>query len=144
MAGFIPKLLSPQAHRRFDLLALPGIIVLAGLMSRRDRTTAALMLMVAAGEGTALLTTDYPPPAFLRWMSFRQHVRAANTHGAFIAALALLVPGVQARHRPVLLGLAAVPLVLNALSDMPRERRQSRLGRGAGAGSHASQPGILV
>lgn len=113
----VPKPLSPQAHRRFDLLALPGIVASALWMSRRDRPAAALMLSVAAVEGTALLTTDYPPPAFLPWMDFGQHVRTANLHGGLIAALALLVPGVQPRHRPLLLGLAAVPLVLNALSD---------------------------
>jgi hypothetical protein len=41
----------------------------------------------------------------------------ANVHAAFIAALALLVPGVRRRHRPLLLGVAALPLALNALSD---------------------------
>lgn len=123
MAGRIPKPLSPQAHRRFDTFALPGLLLLAAWMSRRDRPAAALMLMVAAGEGTAMLTTDYPPPVVLPWMSFRQHVSAANAHGAFIAALALLVPGVQRRHRPVLLGLAAVPLTLNALSRVPDRGR---------------------
>ncbi len=134
MAALVPKVLSPQAHRRFDLLALPGIIAAAAWMSRRDRPAAALMLMVAAGEGTAMLTTDYPPPVLARWMGLRQHVRAANAHGAFIAALALLVPGVQPRHRPVLLGLAAVPWMLNALSDTRRGERQRRLGRGGRSG----------
>ena len=131
MAAPVPKVLSPQAHRRFDLLALPGILAAAAWMSRRDRPAAALMLMVAAGEGTAMLTTDYPPPVLGRWMGFRQHVRAANLHGAFIAALALLVPGVQARHRPVLLGLAVVPWVLNALSDTRKGERQRRSITGA-------------
>lgn len=129
----VPKVLSPQAHRRFDLLALPGIMASAAWMSRRDRPAAALMLAVAAVEGTALLTTDYPPPALLPWMDFRQHVRTANLHGGLIAALALLVPGIRPRHRPVLLGLAAVPLVLNALSDTREGERQRRLGRGARA-----------
>ena len=118
MAALVPKPLSPQAHRRFDLfVALPGALAGAAWMARRDRTAAALMLMTAAGEGTALLTTDYPPPVLASWMSLRQHVRVGNVHAAFIAALALLVPGVRPRHRPVLLGLAAVPLVLNALTD---------------------------
>ena len=116
MASLIPKPLSPQAHRRFDLVALPGLVALALLMSRRDRQAGALMLMVAAGEGTAMLTTDYPPPAVLPWLSFRQHIGVANIHSAFIAAVALLVPGV--RHRRAVLALAAVPLVLNALSEV--------------------------
>ena len=72
-------------------------------------------------------------------MSYRQHVRAANVHGAFIAALALLVPGIRPRHRPVLLGLAAVPLVLNALSDTRREGvRERRIGHGGRAGSRSA------
>lgn len=117
MPSPVPKILSPQAHRRFDLLALPGMLASVLWMSRRDPPAAALMLSIAAVEGTALLTTDYPPPALLSWMNFRQHLRSANLHGGLIVALALLVPGVQRRHRPVLLGLAAVPLVLNALTD---------------------------
>ncbi len=117
MAALVPKVLSPQAHRRFDLLALPSVVASAFWMSRRDRPAAALLFMVAAGEGTALLTTDYPPRVFAPWMSFRQHVRAANAHGGFIAALALLVPGIQ----PFLLGLTAALWTLNALSDT-RER----------------------
>ena len=117
MAAVVPKLFSPQAHRRFDLFALPGVLATAFWMSRRDRPAAALLFMIAAGEGTALLTTNYPPRVLAPWMSFRQHVRAANAHGGFIAALALLVPGIQPRHRPALLGLAAALWTLNVLSD---------------------------
>ncbi len=120
-APVVPKLFSPQAHRRLDLFALPSVLATAFWMSRRDRPAAALLFMVAAGEGTALLTTDYPPRVFAPWMSFRQHVRAANAHGGFIAALALLVPGIQPRRRPFLLGLTAALWTLNALSDT-RER----------------------
>jgi hypothetical protein len=61
-------------------------------------------------------------------MDFRQHVRSANRHGGLIAALALLVPGVQPRHQRDLLGLAAVPLVLNAFSDVQGRERQRYLG----------------
>jgi hypothetical protein len=125
-AARIPKPLSPQAHRRFDLLALPGMVAAAFWMSRRDPPAAAVMLGIAAVEGTALLTTDYPPPAVLPWMDFGQHVRTANLHGGLIAALALLVPGIQPRHRPLLLGFAAVPLVLNALSDTRRGVQERR------------------
>ena len=74
------------------------------------------MLVIAVGEGAALLTTDYPP-GFLRWMSFRDHVRAATLHGILAASLALLVPGIPQRDRRVLLALASMPIVLSALSD---------------------------
>ena len=47
MATLVPKVLSPQAHRRFDLFALPGVVAGAVWMSRRDRAAAAVMLMVA-------------------------------------------------------------------------------------------------
>jgi hypothetical protein len=122
----VPKLLSPQAHRRFDLCALPGLVAAAALMARRDRAAAALMLMTAAGEGTALLTTRYPPAALGGWLSFEQHLRVGYVHAAFIAAVGALVPGVQRRHRPVVSGLALVPLVLNALSDARPARRGAR------------------
>ena len=127
MAALVPKVLSPQAHRRFDLFALRSVVASALWMSRRDRAAAALLFMIAAGEGTALLTTDYPPPVFKPLMGFRQHVRAANVHGGFMAALALLVPGIQPRHRPVLLGLAAALWGLNALGDTREGERQRRL-----------------
>ena len=111
-----PQVLSPQMHRRIDLLALPGVIASVVWMSRRDGRAAALMSMIAAGEGAALLTTDYPP-GFLRWMSFRDHIWAATLHGILAASLALLVPGIPPRDRRVLLALASIPLVLSALSD---------------------------
>lgn len=136
MAALIPKVLSPRGHRRFDLLALPGMVAAAFWMSRRDPPAAAVMLGIAAFEGTALVTTDYPPPAVLPWMDFGQHVRMANLHGALIAGLALAVPGVQRRHRPFLLALAAVPWVLNALSDTRQgvqEKRRRRAVQYSGA-----------
>lgn len=120
----LPRPLSPQAHRRFDTFAAPGLLAAAALMARRDPTAAALMAVVAAGEGAAMLFTNYPPPVALPWLSFRQHIAVANLHAGFMAALALLVPGVKRRHRPLLLGLAGVPLMLNALSDM-RTREQA-------------------
>jgi hypothetical protein len=77
-------------HRRIDLVALPSVIASVVWMSRRDSRVAALMSMIAAGEGAALLTTDYPP-GFLRLMSFRDHIWAATLHGILAASLALLV-----------------------------------------------------
>lgn len=114
------KPLSPAGHRRVDTIALPGLLALAGLTALLgDRRTAALMGVVAAGEGAAMLTTAYPPRVAAGWLSFRQHVAVANLHGLFIAGLALLVPGVPRRGRLALLALALVPWTLNALSRVP-------------------------
>jgi hypothetical protein len=112
----LPRVFSPQMHRRVDLVALPSVIASVVWMSRRNGRVAALMSMIAAGEGAALLTTDYPP-GFLRWMSFRDHVWAATLHGILAASLALLVPGIPPRDRRILLALASMPIVLSALSD---------------------------
>jgi hypothetical protein len=111
-----PRVISPHLHRRIDLVALPSVIASILWMSRRNSRAAALMSMIAAGEGAALLTTDYPP-GFLRWMSFRDHIWAATLHGILAASLALLVPGIPRRDRRVLLALASMPIVLSALSD---------------------------
>ena len=116
----LPRVLSPQMHRRIDLVALPSVIASVLWMSRRNSRAAALMCMIAAGEGAALLTTDYPP-GILRWMSFRDHVWAATLHGMLAASLALLVPGIPPRDRRILLALASMPIVLSALRDT-RER----------------------
>ena len=112
----LPRVLSPQMHRRVDLVALPSVVASVVWMSRRNGRVAALMSMIAAGEGAALLTTDYPP-GFLRWMSFRDHVWAAALHGLLAASLGLLVPDIPQRDRRVLLALASMPVVLSALSD---------------------------
>ena len=112
----LPRPLSPQMHRRIDLVALPGVIASVAWMSRRDSRAAALMSMIAAGEAAALLTTDYPP-GFLRWMSFRDHLWAAILHGVLAASLGLLVPDIPPRDRRGLLVLASMPIILSALSD---------------------------
>jgi hypothetical protein len=112
----LPRVLSPQMHRRVDLVALPSVIASVAWMSRQNRRVAAIMSMIAASEAVALLTTDYPP-GLLRWMSFRDHVWAATLHGILAASLALLVPGIPPRDRRVLLALASMPIVLSALSD---------------------------
>ena len=111
-----PRVLSPQMHRRVDLVALPSVIASVVWMSRRNSRVAGLMSMVAAGEGAALLTTDYPP-GFIRWMSFRDHIWAATLHGILAASLALLVPGIPPRDRRVMLALASMPIILSVLSD---------------------------
>ncbi len=116
----LPRVLSPQMHRRVDLVALPSVIVSVVWMSRRNSRVAALMSMIVAGEGAALLTTDYPP-GYLRWMNFRDHIWAATLHRILAASLALLVPGIPWRDRRALLVLASTPIVLSSLSDT-RER----------------------
>jgi hypothetical protein len=115
-----PRELSPQMHRRIDLVALPSVIGSVVWMSRRNTRVAALMSMIGAGEAAALLSTDYPP-GFLRWMSFRDHIWAATLHGILAASLGLLVPDIPPRDRRVLLALASMPIILSALSDT-RER----------------------
>ncbi len=112
----LPRVLSPQMHRRIDLVAFPSVITSVVWMSRRNPRVAALMSMIAAGEGAALLTTD-SPPGLLRSMSFRDHVWAATLHGLLAASLGLLVPGIPTRDRRVMLALAAMPILLSALSD---------------------------
>jgi ABC-type Fe3+ transport system permease subunit len=112
----LPRVFSPQMHRRVDLVALPSVIASVVWMSRRNGRVAALMSMIAAGEGAALLTTDYPP-GFLRWMSFRDHVWAATLHGILAGSMALLVTGISPRDRRILLALASMPIILSALSD---------------------------
>src|ERR687890_1351405 len=109
----LPRVFSPQMHRRVDLVALPSVVASVVWMSRRNGRVAALMSMIAAGEGAALLTTHYPP-GFLRWMSFRDHIWAASLHGILSAALALLVPGIPPRDRRALRGLLSAAVVLNA------------------------------
>ncbi|WP_376098031.1 hypothetical protein ACE7GA_07860 [Roseomonas sp. CCTCC AB2023176] len=126
MAGLLPKLLSPRAHRRFDTFVPPGTALAALLMARRDPVAATLILMVGAVEGTAMLTTDYPPRTLLGWMSLRQHVRVANLHGGLIAAMGLLVPGIRPWNRALILGMAALPWVLNAMTRVPEEEVRGR------------------
>ena len=111
-----PRVLSPQMHRRIDLVALPSVIASVVWMSRRNSQVAGLMSMIAAGEGAALLTTDYLP-GFLRWMSFRDHIWAATLHGILAASLGLLVPGIPPRDRRVMLAFASMPIILSVLSD---------------------------
>ncbi len=79
MATGITAAIPPQAHRRIDQFTSPGLLAAATVMSRVDRR-AAVILAMAAGEGTAYLNTD-DPPAVLPLMSFRTHNRVATDHG---------------------------------------------------------------
>jgi hypothetical protein len=112
-----PRPISARAHRRFDMLALPNLLAFAAWMARRNHRAAALLLVDAAMEASALLTTDYPPPVLLPWLSFQDHNRIAAVHGACAAGMALVVPNIPARDRGVLLAAAAVPVALGLLSD---------------------------
>ena len=46
----LPRVLSPQMHRRVDLVAFPSVIASVVWMSRRNSRVAALMSMIAAGR----------------------------------------------------------------------------------------------
>jgi len=127
MTTHLPKPISPRAHRRFDQLALPGIITLALWMRRKNPRAAAVIGAAAVAEGSAQFTTDYPPPVAFSWMDFREHNRMAVVHGVFIAAAACLVPGLSRGQRGLILGLSAIPMALAALSDTSAEARDETL-----------------
>jgi hypothetical protein len=118
IVGSIP-VLSPQAHRRIDQLSFPALVATAALLSRRDARAGSVALLTAAIEGTAHLITDYPP-GILPWISFRAHNQWAFAHGCLVAALSLSLPGISRRGRWALRGLAAMPIVLAAVSDTRR------------------------
>ena len=115
VTGILP-LVSPQAHRRIDQLTFPGLLASAAWMSRWDKRAAAVILATAAIEGTAYLTTDYPP-AVLPLMSFRAHNRVAAAHGTLVIGLGLTLPGLSPRGRLALCTLGTMPITLAALSD---------------------------
>ncbi len=52
----LPRVISPQMHRRIDLVALPSVIASVVWMSRRNTRVAALLSKIAAGGGAARLT----------------------------------------------------------------------------------------
>lgn len=127
MLTHLPKPISPRAHRRFDQLALPGIVALALFMRGKNRRAAAIIGAAALAEGSAQFTTDYPPPVALGWMDFREHNRMAVLHGALIAAAACVVPGLSRGERSLILGLSAIPMALAALSDTSEAVREQAL-----------------
>src|SRR5947209_2162777 len=116
MSTGIAAVISPQTHRRIDQITLPGLLAAAAAMARVDRRAAAVVLATAAVEGTAYLTTNYPP-AVLPLMSFRAHNRVAAAHGALVIGLGLAVPGISWRGRLALYALGVMPITLAALSD---------------------------
>jgi hypothetical protein len=122
-------LVSPQLHRRFDQFACPALVALSAVLSRRDTAAAAVALTMAAGEGAAQLTTNYPP-AVLPWLSFRGHTRVGVAHGLFIGALAATVPGIARRNRWLLAGLAALPIALSLVSDTSQDAPTTGLPQG--------------
>src|SRR5688572_7229794 len=104
-------------------------------MTRVDRKAAAVTLATAAVEGTAYLTTDYPP-AILPLMSFRTHNRVAAAHGALLIALGLLMPGLSRRGRVALCTLGVMPITLAAMSDTREPRPGGLPERAAGSFSY--------
>lgn len=121
MATGVAPLISPQAHRRIDQITFPGLLVAAAVLTRVDRKAAAVTLATAFVEGTAYLTTDYPP-AVLPPMSFRTHNRVAAAHGSLLIMPGLLTPGLSGRGQAALCTLGTMPITLAALSD-PRDRQ---------------------
>lgn len=101
------------ADRPAHLLRL---LAVAAIMSRVDRRAAAVILATAAVEGTAYLTTDYPP-AVLPLMGFQVHNRVATAHGALVIGLGLSTPGLSRRVRMALCALGSMPIALAAMSD---------------------------
>jgi hypothetical protein len=128
MIGALP-LVSRKQHRTIDQLTFPGLLAAAAWISRWDKRAAAVTLATAAVEGTAYLTTDYPP-AVLPLLSYRTHNRWAATHGALVITLALTMPGLTRRGRLALCVLGSAPISLALLSDM----------RGSEAGEEAEGP----
>jgi len=109
--------LSPQAHRRIDLLTFPALVAAAALLARRDRRAAGVVLATAAVEGIATATTNYPPPVLGDAISFRAHNRWAASHGVFVAALAAWMPGLTPFGRRALGVLSVMPVTMALISD---------------------------
>jgi hypothetical protein len=110
-------LVSPQAHRRIDLLTFPALAIAAAVLARRDRRAAAVVLATAAVEGLATATTNYPPPVAASLIGFRAHNRWAASHGLLVAALAAWLPGLTPLGRRALAVLSVMPVTLALLSD---------------------------
>ena len=122
------KLISPQAHRRIDLLTFPALLGAAAVLAGRDRRAAGVVLATAAVEGIATATTNYPPPVFGELLSFRAHNAWAASHGVLVALLAAGLPGLTPLGRRALGVLSLMPILMALLSD-----------NSAGGGSRAWQ-----
>jgi hypothetical protein len=109
--------MSPRAHRRIDLLTFPALVIAAGVLARRDRRAAAVVLATAGVEGLATLTTDYPPPVLGRAISFRAHNAWAAAHGVLVAALAACLPNLTPLGRRALAVLSVMPVTMALISD---------------------------
>ena len=110
-------LVSPQAHRRIDLLTFPALVIAAAVLARRDRRAAGVVLATAMVEGVATATTNYPPPVAGSVIGFRAHNRWAASHGVLVAALAAWMPGLTPLGRRALAVLSVMPVTLALLSD---------------------------
>ena len=117
----IPKPISPQAHRIFDLFAWPWPFALALWLRRRNTTAATVVLINALIEGATQLVTDYTPEARprgkLRWISLRDHLRITAVDGVFLAGLGETLQGLRAQDRRLILAFAASAPVLAVLTD---------------------------
>lgn len=114
----MPALLkvSPQAHRRFDSAALPGMLVLtAWAARRRSRQAAALLSLTTAIETVTFVMTDFPPGIFPA-ITFRDHTRVGLAGTAFIGVLCFLLEDLPPGDRRLVLATLAVPAVVNAVS----------------------------
>src|SRR5688572_18054514 len=109
--------MSPQAHRRIDLLTFPALVAAAAVLARRDRRAAAVVLATAGVEGLATATTNYPPPVLGAVIGFRAHNQWAASHGVLVAALAARLPGLTPLGRRALAVLSVMPVTMALISD---------------------------
>src|SRR4051794_29783377 len=109
--------ISPQAHRRIDLLTFPALLTAAAALARRDRRAAGVVLATAVVEALATATTNYPPPVLAGTIGFRTHNRWAASHGVLVAALAAWLPGLTPFGRRALAVLSVMPVTLALFSD---------------------------
>jgi hypothetical protein len=114
--------LSPQAHRRIDLLTFPALLAAAAILAQRDRRAAGVVLATAVVEGVATLTTHYPPPVAAGVMSFRAHNLWAASHGVLVALLAAALPNLTPLGRRALAVLSVMPIAMALISDTSGRR----------------------
>ena len=131
MKPHVLDVVSPQAHRRIDLLTFPTLLLASAVVARRDRRAAAVVLATAAVEGLATVTTNYPPPVGRGLISFRAHNRWAASHGVLVAALAAWLPRLTPFGRRALAVLSVMPIAMALFSDestdgAPRTRPSPR------------------